>query len=1292
MVSSIPRNIGIAAHELDRAIGRERPLESYGTYRLGKAIDRGAEAVLPAPPPPGEETFLGSTLPRGAGSMAGFVAGGIAGRAAKLPALLTTAALGSTSEGSGLYESAKAQGADDDTALDAWVSGSVLGLTEAIPISRALKKADQATGGGLKKLLASGFKGGAEEALQELIQTAGGEKVEAEVIGEGAPESTLDYFLNQEAGEATGAGAILGTGLSLATAAVGGRRATRGRETSRLAQLEKELEAPAAPDPEFQKGFQELLDPESTSAPPPAESPSLPTRETAGPQLDPKAEPLSAEDILEHPELPDIYGKDYLSRPLDPDQAIEPPPAPADEGFDPGYIESLTETGEHAPGLPQEAATESAPTLTPAESLKAETEAFQTESRAKDDKAKMDLVLGTPLGDIESTQKGPLFGKQKQLTMGDAATTAKSEAKQKRTKRIRSYYDEGTIEGRIAEGGGIKLDLTKEEDQRLLLQNTKAKKGGRSYSRFDPIYNKDATQKVDQWFETFKGEGLIPSNWDQSDFESALTDRSRKTGEGGKYRGSPLSSQEFDPDSVMEISEAEYNKRMATLYSNPLIPMAEFYTQNIGKPLWEAGGALLNRASPDFLKRWLTIRPGQPKGYVKAAKKREQAIGEGRDKGLELGRKLTEGVSQKVQISLGRVLRGEASKQELEVLRKEPKWNEALEAVKVARAELDNLGGAAVTQGLLKEPSFFTNYGQYMPRLYRRYEVDYEDLVATVSQGKKPNRLELDRFKSRKDIPEAVRALMGEIQEPGYPVAKGISDLTQDVETAKLYNFVADNPEWAQSPETIKPGQMADFELMPTTPKLGKLSGQYVLKGIADDLNSQIEVKSEGVKIARGLMSEWKFLKVVVNPSTHGRNLMSNTLLAYLGGLPPTRVDVYGKALIQMAKKEGKEYAAAKKAGLFSSTWAQAEMDLLVDSWNRTGAGGMWGKLSEIKEHLDKGETAAGVKKASPSSTKAGRKAGVIYQAEESWFKLAKFMHAQEKGMSAEKAAENANEWLFDYGEVPKFVDWARRSPLGAPFITFTYKALPAIAKSAVLYPWRLAGVVYALHAIAEGSKDALGIDAEDAEDLDSILPDRIKDGPMGPKSLLLPWKDKYGQLQYIDLTYVLPWGDVGETSGTGWPNVIPIMQGPVKSLWEIMVNKSTFTGGEIYKKTDTQAESMQKMSMHLYRTVAPSLAPGGYGFSRLVSSAQGEEDYFGRTTGVPAAIGSSLAGIKINPIDPEKERFFRQKEMEGYMDDLMMEGYKVMNHQGKDDETKMREIDKLRRKGRERVEEYQGR
>ena len=306
VVGSIPKSVGIAAHQIDRALGRGPegegwPQEEYTTYRVGKAIEG-----LVSPPEPDEGGFLSKTLPGGAGSMVAFVAGGVAGKAAKLPALAITAALGSSATGAILYEEALAKGSSEDEALGAWIAGSTLGLTEAVPITRALGRADKATGGGLKRLLASGFKGGSEEALQELIQGAGSDKIRVEILGEDAPDNVLGYFTDKDTVEGSGAGFILGTGLSMAASAIGGRAARSSRTRTPPPEVAPEPEsAPeAGPTPEVVAEPAPVPTPEAV-APEPV---NLSDQEAIDLLLGEEAAPEAIPEGTPAPELPPVEG------------------------------------------------------------------------------------------------------------------------------------------------------------------------------------------------------------------------------------------------------------------------------------------------------------------------------------------------------------------------------------------------------------------------------------------------------------------------------------------------------------------------------------------------------------------------------------------------------------------------------------------------------------------------------------------------------------------------------------------------------------------------------------------------------------------------------------------------------------------------------------------------------------------------------------------------------------------------------------------------------------------------
>lgn len=112
-------------------------------------------------------------LSAGAGSMVGFMVTGWAGRTIGLPAALTTGTLGAAVEGDSLYQEADTFGATATQKLIALFAGSALGTTEAIPIDRAFMRADVASGGMIRQLLANTVSTSLEEFIQEASQTLG---------------------------------------------------------------------------------------------------------------------------------------------------------------------------------------------------------------------------------------------------------------------------------------------------------------------------------------------------------------------------------------------------------------------------------------------------------------------------------------------------------------------------------------------------------------------------------------------------------------------------------------------------------------------------------------------------------------------------------------------------------------------------------------------------------------------------------------------------------------------------------------------------------------------------------------------------------------------------------------------------------------------------------------------------------------------------------------------------------------------------------------------------------------
>ena len=157
------------------AIEGQRP-EDSSLYKAGKWLDNVVADALPVNEKYKDE-FWTTKVPQGLGSMAGFMASGVAGRVAGAGGTATTAvsgmALGSV-EG---FEDAVKKGATLEEAYKSANMNGFVGASEAIPISNMLKRLNDATGGGIEKAIKEAVVEGTEEAIQEAFQSIMGNVV-----------------------------------------------------------------------------------------------------------------------------------------------------------------------------------------------------------------------------------------------------------------------------------------------------------------------------------------------------------------------------------------------------------------------------------------------------------------------------------------------------------------------------------------------------------------------------------------------------------------------------------------------------------------------------------------------------------------------------------------------------------------------------------------------------------------------------------------------------------------------------------------------------------------------------------------------------------------------------------------------------------------------------------------------------------------------------------------------------------------------------------------------------------
>lgn len=762
------------------------------------------------------------------------------------------------------------------------------------------------------------------------------------------------------------------------------------------------------------------------------------------------------------------------------------------------------------------------------------------------------------------------------------------------------------------------------------------------------------------------------------------------------------------------------------LHSNPIKAVKDLWTDLVAKPtidkvndLVNVGLGKLEAALPSV--QWKRMLRSGAKFLPEEYRKLKQftvknPIREARASAESLGRRLSENLSQRTQQFLMSVVKGDISPEQLRIIRSTPRLQDAIEAAKEARTRLDSAGLKAVMQGLLKDKTYFENIGKYVPRLYRRYEVDYDQLMNATGE-RRPNRLDLNRFKGRQDIPPEIRWELGEINEAAYPVARGLIDIESDAAYVNFFNQVANNPEWTS--DTPKEGfklvdpQGREWSQLPITNKLGALSGKYLHPDIYNDINEMVKVHPEMLRFFGSMMGRYKRVRIIWSPASFVWHNLSRSFLNWyeLGLLNPI---TYGKALLDL-KNQGPMYKEALNQGAIQEFQGidPDVFDSMIDSWNKS-EGGPFRRLMEMGAHTmatlkgrEQGAIWKAMREFRPIAAMTGKHSDRIvqfYNALDQWMKLSGYMHLRETQPDLDpfKAADMARRATIDYMDVPKAIDTARRYFL--PFVTFPSRAIPQAITASFKAPWRVLLLYGAVAAIEHASRQSLGITSEQDKQNRRISDPHAAPGTgldqtvFGlPRYILLPSRDENGRLQYLDLNHLVHWTGVGAPPAPGvlpfgsesfsGPLALPgqIMErevygNPIMStVGDVLANRDPYTGKELYGPGKEYQTPEGALLGRAWKTVTPGMTPGNYAFENLERGVEGRPDYFGNKSPLPNDILSTFAGLNIRPEDPRLEMMFRNSEFRNALDAIRKSRYSTAENASltnQQKQVKMKELD----------------
>ena len=503
----------------------------------------------------------------------------------------------------------------------------------------------------------------------------------------------------------------------------------------------------------------------------------------------------------------------------------------------------------------------------------------------------------------------------------------------------------------------------------------------------------------------------------------------------------------------------------------------------------------------------------------------------------------------------------------------------------------------------------------------------------------------------------------GEITDARYTIGKTFMLLSHDLATGRFYKDISENADWSQgTPPSGRWVDAADFRRLWEDPTVewvrvpdtaipdtggkkrwGALAGRWVRSEIWRDLN-ELDLMQNPNTWTR-LLRIWKTNRTARSPVTHANNILSNFMLMDMADI---RLQDFVRG-VRSYIREDADFQEARDHGAFGA-------DIITQEIKR-------GVLEPVLREIQ--EQAAGVGK-NPVRARFGvlqkvaeaiwSKAMAIdqglvraYQMEDELFRMGLYLRRRDQGDAAEDAALEARQQFIDYDIRAPWVNAARRSVL--PFIAYTYRAAPMIARTVAVRPWKVAKfflIAQAMNMIAYMMEPG----DEDEERRVMREADQGYTWIQTPRMMRMPYRDANGNPVFLDIRRWIPGGDIFDFNQNHGMFELPAplqWGGPLMLAFELALNKSAFTGEPIHNEmTDDFWDRMAARGDYIYKAWMPSAAwvPGSWYWDKIGLSLKGAMDSAGRPYSLPEAVASSF-GIKLKPQDVEENASWRSREFD---------------------------------------------
>jgi len=563
------------------------------------------------------------------------------------------------------------------------------------------------------------------------------------------------------------------------------------------------------------------------------------------------------------------------------------------------------------------------------------------------------------------------------------------------------------------------------------------------------------------------------------------------------------------------------------------------------------------------------------------------------------------------------------SLQRFKVLPSESELNRLTEE---ARKELALWGNEARKLGLLGDGIFWNNIGQYFPFFYetKEFEKNKRKFGYFPSKAIRANFSALKHKMTDEEfgrkvlesmwgtwpkqkakinaVPKAelenigrnAREELGLIKTAAYPLQKRLFQMIEMTYTVKAFNQIARMPGIVGSKNT--PG----FEKMPEGKKYGDLSGQYVPESLVREVSKWSNVVSDLGKVWMATNRIWKGFKVAWNPAASVRNSVTNSIMEWMADVPVHDLKLQMKAITAFRTKND-TYKLLRDHGLYHNTYSEQEILALAF------------QVKENPENIQEGVTLWAQKLYGALETPAK-----FYGAVEDIHKTIMAQYVLDQGGTPEQAVKFADKWLFDYSQTSEAVGYARQFLF--PFATWSAKVLPRMFEVAIRKPEKIALIVAMAYIFSGLSRAMLGVKDDEEEE---VKPEYLK----GKLTLLMPIRDQNEDLNWMDLTYFLPWGSwLPVNKGNIAPPSAFTMGNPLMSFYNAYVlNYDPFVG-EIAPDYLTEDDKQSARNAYLLKSLGPNILTMTP--TKLLNS--GKPDKYRREQDLSKIIAGDILGMRL--------------------------------------------------------------